>query len=246
MIDLSEYYSGGYFLIRANKPDWPQLQTDLLPEKLISLSRCICPRLQVYWGWTPGDRDAAVKFGILDAKFDEFAEWAQTTLNDEMDFPSLFFSPEIARRFVKRFLADTSDLYLIGVGLHQSEIAAWDEVAPIMFGEVIVQVNLLLQKQTDYGTEGQIDRRQSLETGGTALGFEVASFAYHDFGHSWYCNHPAEDLGTLFDLRPGQFGLIETREGAEQVYKWVAEAPGSRGEPEPYAYWLLVSYPLTN
>ena len=55
MIDQREYYSGGYFLIRANKPDWPQLQTELLPDKLLSLSRCICPQhLKFSWGWDAG------------------------------------------------------------------------------------------------------------------------------------------------------------------------------------------------
>ena len=117
MIDLSDYYSGGYFLLRADKPDWPQLQTDLLPDKLISLSGHICPRLKVYWGWTPGDRDAAFRFGIPEFKLNEFVEWCQTEYQSDMDIVSMFYSPEAARRFIERFLPDTADLYLIGTGL---------------------------------------------------------------------------------------------------------------------------------
>ena len=96
------------------------------------------------------------------------------------------------------------------------------------------------------GIEKQIEQHLPLAEDGTALGFEVVSLSYSDYGCSWYCNHTAEDLGTLFGIRPGQFGLIETREQAQQVNDWIAEDPVHRGEPEPYDYWLLMSYPLTD
>ena len=231
MIDLSEYYSGGYFLIRADKRDWPQLQTDLLPEKLISLSRCICPRLEVYWGWTPGSREAALEFGIPQDKLDEFIEWCRTGYTADLAVVSMFYSPETARRFIERFLPDTTDLYLIGVGLHRSS----EEMNWRYPSEGRVE-----------GIEKQIEQRISLAEGGTILGFEVVSFSYNDFGHSWYCNYTAEDLGTLFGIRPEQYGLIETHEQAQQINNWIAQDPIRRGEAEPYDYWLLVSYPLTD
>ncbi|MBI1257692.1 MAG: hypothetical protein GC204_09500 [Chloroflexi bacterium] len=231
MIDLSDYYSGGYFLIRADKPTWPQLQTDLLPEKLLSLSGHICPRLKVYWGWTPGDRETALRFGIPEDKWAEFVEWCRTGYLADLDVVSMFYSPEAARRFVERFLPNTANLYLIGTGLHKSsEEMNWRNPSE---GRV-------------EGIEKQIEQHLPLIKCGTALGFEVVSLSYNDYGCSWYCNHTAEDLGTLFDIRPGQYGLIETREAAQHINDWIAEAPGSRGEPEPYDYWLLVSYPLTD
>jgi hypothetical protein len=248
MVDLGEYYSGGYFLIRADKPDWPQLQTEIFPDKLLSLSCCICPqRFRVSWGWEPGDREAAAAFGIPETRFDEFSEWSQTTFQTETDLPSMFYSPEIARRFVERFLTNTADLFLLGVGLHQSEIAVWDELPEITFGGVTLQVNLLLQAGQSYGVERQLEQRQRLTDGGIPLGFEVVSFDYNDFGHSWICSGLYEDMQQLFGIRPGQLGLIQTREEAQRVNDWIAEdeQQGHRAEPEPYDYWLLVSYPLT-
>jgi len=248
MIDLSEYYSGGYFLIRAHKPDWPQLQTDLLPEKLLSLSRCICPRVEVAWGWIPGDREAALRFGILEDKLDEFVEWCGHT--SDIDHLSMFHSVEAAQRFVQRFLPNTSNLYLIGAGLYQAlEPADWNG-AKAALGDIDLQTNLLLQPNPasfrTYGVEGQIGQRLLLADGGTPLGFEVICFAYNDFADSWYCNFTAEDLVTMLGIRPGKHGLIERREEAQRVNDWIAEDPTHRGEPLPYAYWLLVSYPLTN
>gem|GEM_PF-1469357 len=36
-IDLEQFVSAGYFLIRAGNPGWEQLKTELLPEMLLSV-----------------------------------------------------------------------------------------------------------------------------------------------------------------------------------------------------------------
>ncbi len=256
MIDLSDYYSGGYFLICANKPDWPQLKhqtppdkpighyengasaearslrNELLPAKLISLSRCICPRLQVAWGWTPPDREAALQFGIAEDRFEAFVLWCENEYQLEMDYYSIFHTPAAARRFAERFMPQPSHLHLIGAGLHQSlALTQWRDPAD----------------EELYGIEQRIRQHLPLEPGGTTLGFEVASFTNSDVSHSWICSGLPEDMQQLFGIRPGQFGLIERREDAQRVYEWIVEDEqrGHRAEPEPYDYWLLVSYPLS-
>lgn len=117
MIDLSDYYSGGYFLLRADKPDWSTLQTDLLPEELVSLSKCMCLRVSVGWGWNPGDKQAALDFGIPSDKLDDFIEWCGYAHETKIGVWSMFYSIDIARQFIRHFLPDTTDLKLIGVGL---------------------------------------------------------------------------------------------------------------------------------
>jgi hypothetical protein len=204
----------------------------------------------------PQDRDAALGFGIPEAKIDEFMKWCTTDAQSSIEFLSMFYSVDAARRYAERFLPNTNDLYLIGVGLPKMLFTPnWHEIIPPPPPEyeIDIEINLLLQpappqrEETEpFGIEKQIEQRLPLAEGGIALGYEVVSFAYNDFGHSWYCNHTAEDLGELFGIRPGQYGLIDTREAAQQVYDWIAEdnQQGHRGEPEPYDYWLLVSYPL--
>lgn len=231
-INRADYYSGGYFLIRASKPDWPQLQTNLLPDKLVSLSECICPRLFVYWGWTPGDRQAALDFGIPESRVDEFTEWCRKPFEADMAYPSMFYSTEAACRFVRRFLPDRDKLYLIGVGLPQ---------------ELEADYRRAESGEEKTGVTQQIGEHSPLESGGTVLGFEIVSFSYHDFGDSWLCSGLEREMHRLFHIHPNPYGLIDTYKEAKKVYDWIAEddMQGRRAEPEPYYPWLLVSYPLT-
>jgi hypothetical protein len=230
MINLNDYYSGGYILLRANKPDWPQLKTDLLPDKLVSLSH-LCPKVNVNWGWVTGDKDVALSFGIPEAKLNEFAAWCAKEFESDMDMYSVFHSTDAARRFARRFLTNTTDLYLIGTGLNKEiEESNWryESEAPT------------------FGISKNIEQHFPLEVGGISLGFEVVSFSYDNFSHSWLCNYLHQDMHQLFDIRPNEYGLIATYDEANKVYDWITEdkMKGSRAEPEPYDPWLLVSYPL--
>lgn len=201
MMNLDEYYSGGYFLLRADKPNWPQLQTDLLPQKIISLSRHICPRLEVYWGWTPGNPEAALKFGIPETKLNDFLAWCQSGYQNDLDVSSMFYSPEAARRFIKQFDLNTDDLYLIGAGLPKEvEEKNWREES----------------NERIEGVEKQIEQHFVLETGGTLLGFDVTSYAHHDFECSWFCNYLHQDIFSLYGIRPNQYGLLETYDEAKR------------------------------
>jgi hypothetical protein len=233
MTDLDNFYSAGYFLIRANTPDWPDFRADLLPEKLISLSTCICPRVEVTWGWLPGNPEMALEFGIPQEQLDAFLEWCKREYETSMDYVSMFYSPEAVREFIARFLPETTGLYLIGVGLHQDS----DVASRHVHGE----------GEPPTGIEVRLGQHLPMELGGDMLGFEVVSFAYHDFGHSWLCSGLHKDMHALYGIRPNAYGLIDSEDDARKVSDWIAEdeMKGTRAEPEPYDYWLLVSYPLT-
>jgi hypothetical protein len=232
MIDLNDYYSGGYFLLRAYKPDWPQLKTDLLPEKLISLSTCMCPRVSVGWGWTPGDRQAALDFGIPQDKLDEFVNWCGYAHETEIGVWSMFYSADIARQFIHRFLPDKTDLKLIGVGLPK---------------DLAEKSWLHKEGQRDEGVEKRIPQQLPIESGGEILGFDVVMYNYNDFGDSWLCSNLQYDMHDLFGIHPNGYGLLRRAEGARKIYDWIEEGETlgiHRAEPEPYYFWLLVSYPL--
>jgi hypothetical protein len=148
-----------------------------------------------------------------------------------MAYTSMFHSTDGARRFVAYFLPEVANLYLIGVGLHHElETARWG----------------IPDTQETHGVTARISQHLPLEVDGTMLGFEVVSYAYHDFGHSWLCGGLEREMHDLYGIRPNPYGLIDTFTDAKKVHDWIAEdnLQGTRAEPEPYAPWLLVSYPL--
>lgn len=53
-------------------------------------------------------------------------------------------------------------------------------------------------------------------------------------------------MNKLLGLRANARVLIDTYADAKKVNDWIAEDDGKgvRAEPEPYDFWLLVSYPL--
>lgn len=232
--DHSQFYSAGYFIVRNNQPKWVEEVPDLLPPNLVSLSSCICSRLEIVWGWTPSDNEAAVKFGIPEGKWNEFQDWCSKGYEDWMDMWSMFHSTYTARQFIQQFLPDTSNLWIIGAGLpYEQEEKSWRGHEP--------------EDPVDcYGIRKRVSRHIPLEPGGESLGFEVLSFEYGDIGHSWLCNYLHHDMNRLFGIKPNPYGLIDNYYDAKKVTDWIAEdeMKGIRAEPASYDFWLLMSYPL--
>lgn len=230
MIDLNDYYSGGYFLIRADKPDWNELNTDLLPPKLISLSSHMCPKLCVYWGGTPGDKNAALDFGIPESKLDEFLAWCAGEYHTDLDVFSMFHSTEAAHRFIDRFLPDHENLYLIGAGLHHDlEAANWRAVSDV----------------EPEGVEKRIEQHLSMETGGVVLGFDIVGYSHHEFDCSWLCTYVHRYIYEQFGIRPNQYGLIDTFKETKTILAWMEDEDNKmKVEPILFDFWLLVAYPL--
>lgn len=232
MIELNDFYSGGFFLLRRSHPGGSSLDSPLLPATLISLSDCLSRRFNIVWGWTPGNRQAALDFGIPETQLNACLKWCEADYQADMDLFSMFYSVEAARRFINRFQVSTDNLYLIEAGLpSQFEATDWRP---------------FYNEQEDFGIEKRIHHRLPMAGGGEPLGFEVVGYEYNDLSHSWLCSGLHQDMFDLFQIHPNQYGLIETLEEAVKVYRWIREdeMKGTRAEPIAYDVWLLVSYPL--
>ncbi|NDJ79370.1 MAG: hypothetical protein GYB65_24230 [Chloroflexi bacterium] len=227
-MDLSDCYSGGYFLLRAGNPGWEQLKSEFLPDQFVSLSECFSPKLSVGWGWTPGCPECALKFGIPRERLDDFTVWCRREYETDMDVWSMFYSTASARRFFNRFLSHTTNLYIIGAGLpHEFEETNWREQS----------------EDEIHGVEKRIEQHLPMEQGGEVLGFEVVGYTHNDFDCTWLCSHLHEEMFRLFGIRPNQYGLLDHYEDARKIYDWITEDP-KRAEPIGYDIWLLASYPL--
>ncbi|HEX2909012.1 MAG TPA: hypothetical protein VHO69_19220 [Phototrophicaceae bacterium] len=226
MIDLNNFYSGGYYLVRGvQRQDW--MKTNLLPETIISLSH-LCPRYSILLGWMPDYRQEALDFGIPEDKLDELDQWCSAAYEVEIGFPLLFYTLEGARRFVQRFLPDTENLYLLGAGLPQErEEKYWRD----------------LPETERLTTEKRIQQHLPLAPGGAVLGFEVLSVCTNEIYCSWLCYGLEQEMNTLFGIVPNQYGLINHYEEAKKVSEWIDE-DWMRAGADHYDFWVVVSYPL--
>jgi hypothetical protein len=224
---LDDYYSAGYFLIRKSKrPEWLDEPRGLVPDEIISLEKEFCPKFNVGWTWTPGDKPAALDFGIDEAKWAEFKHWCtdnHRTRNIEVW--SMLRSTDVARRVMKQFIPESKwdGLMIIGAGLHKSSEPDWRD---------------------PYGTEGvetRILECLPMEKGGQVLGFDVSSYEAHNFDHTWFSHNHHKGVFQELGVRPGAYGLLQTREEAILARDY---ADAHDRSVSGYEYWLLVAYPL--
>ena len=195
-------FSGGYFLTRTVERA-AFMAADLLPDRLLSLSDCICDFAPSHWAiqWvnvTDEERAAeASKFEVSPSRtqdiVDRATEWLDT---GRLGWPSVFFSLQDAREFSKRFLDNCTDLELVGISLHE------ECVDPFLREE---------RPPADQGEPGiytAVGNRRPLEPGGRAIGWEVLCYDHGGF-HSWLCNGLEVAVAESCKIKPGKSGLID-------------------------------------
>lgn len=223
-INLDEYYSAGYFLIRKNKrPPWLDEPVGLVPDQVISLERGLCTKFNLGWGWGSDYHTDAIDFGIDETKWAEFVNWCADHQYKDIEGWSMFYSTDAIRRFIRQFIPESKwdRLVIVGAGLHQSCEADWREP----YGRDGVEIRIL--------------QHLPMEQGGHILGFEVSSYAHNNFDHTWFSHGHHKGVFEELGIRPGAYGLLQTREEAIRARDYTDEH-----DCYGYEYWLLVSYPL--
>jgi hypothetical protein len=238
-IDLNDYVAGGYFITKyAEREKW--MSADLLPERVISISRCIGKKLEIYWGWDLDQNQQEIEnFGIPASKLQAFADWIKQS--NHIGFPDVFYTLDAAHQLVAEFLDLESDIALIGIGL------STDMVDSFLVENKQISYDRVKQTSHDdlYGVNYVLHHRKQLSPDSKMLGFEVVA-ENSGLSCSWLCSGLEKDMHKLFGIHPNQHGLIDSYADAKKVYEWIAEdeMQGTRAEPEPYYPWLIVQYPL--
>jgi hypothetical protein len=231
-IDLIDYAAGGYFVVKYS--DQGFTHSELLPKRVISISRCIGEKLKVYWGWgVLENRQDILDFGIGEEKFPLFESWAKDETN--IGFPDVFYLPQAARKFIAAFLDAGPDVMLIGIGLPNKMADGYlTDNSQTVYDPVTHT-----PRQALYGVNYMLHQRGQVAVGGEVIGFEVVSENV-GLSCSWLCSNIEKNMHELFGIRPNQYGLMDSYADAKKVYDWIAEdeTGNVRGEPEPY-------YPIT-
>ena len=234
-LPVSQYVSGGYFLVKyAHRAE--SMSADLLPARILSASNCISDipdAWAVKWAnYNETDRnEEAAKFGITSEILPQAIDWVTSGLESQkIGWPVVFYSLETAREFAQSFLPHETELALVGIGL-RPEFAAF----------------LLREEKPpeNHGTPGiyeALSRGWSLEAGGEVLGFEVLGYEWGGF-HSWLCNGLEVDTYREFNIRPNRHGFISDLEEAVKSAEYASrEEVGA--EPALWQPWLVVTYPM--
>lgn len=224
-VNLNDYYSAGYFLIRKSKrPFWLNEPIGLVSEDIVSLESAFCPKFHLSWGWGSERHDSAIEFGIDASKLGELGRWCSANHYKGIDVWSMFYSTDTVRAFINQFIPESkrNDLVIIGAGLHHSIHDDW-----------------LDEDETLEGVEKRILKKLPMELGGQILGFEVASYAHHNFDHTWFSHGHHKGIFEERGIRPEQYGLLQT-----QMDAIIARDYTNLNDGYAYEYWLLVSYPI--
>lgn len=206
--------------------------SELLPPTVLTLSSCfadIAPDLwAVDWKSYPlADVAAeAAKFGIKPHLAAELMKWvtAQTT----GEHPNAFRSTDTAREFRRRFSV-SSDVLVVGKGLHTSLLASFHE-------------QLGKESNRGYGLLDRVERKEQLAGGGDFLGYEPLGYDATSF-HTWLCHSMPDEAKARFGIIPNENGLISNLRDAVELTRHMVETGAEPGIWEP---WLLVSYPFSS
>lgn len=232
-LNLSEFVSGGYYIIKSvDKQVW--MKADFLPDRVISVSRCLANVLPDVWTieWVVFEdrerRKKAAEFGLSPHAMIKVIEYLTNSLNDNViGWPGLFFSIDTAHEFVNAYLNDSSEYEVVGIGLHESFVERF-----IKYNDQVAEGK--------YGIYDAISSGSNIDLNGRPLGFELLGYDYGDF-HSWLCNSLQGDINREFGVRPNNSGLLDSFKEASQAAEYV-QRDEVGAEPGIWMPWLIVEY----
>jgi hypothetical protein len=222
------YLAAGYRITR-----WvprPSYTSPAMPERLVSLSRCIAPRLPDTWaiewtGDTPEERERlAAAFGIGPAGLPAVLRWVTARFESEIGWPDVCFTLDTARELAA--FAGSDDVLLLGIGVDERYVSGLVDA----------------EEPFKPGIRDALLRRTPLAPGGDALGHELVA-ANCGLSCSWLCNRLEAEVPAALGLRPNPHGLVDDPAAAAAAAEHIGR-PGTGAEPGLWLPWLLVRYPL--
>ena len=237
---VDDYVWGGYYICRRGPaPCSRDAPSDLLPEKVVSASTCICKMIPSFWAikWASCKRRerraTGAEFGIPREELRRVIRWVTEALaKAQIGWPDVIYSLETARELAGQFLHDTTDIVLFGLGLPRKYMSEFVEHSrPHGRHEFPCGLHEAVKKGFDLAPHGQV-------LGHEVLGFDGCGFC------SWLCDELETDVAREFGIKPNSYGLIETSEEAEKVAEYYSreEVPS---EPLWWLPWIVVQYRFT-
>lgn len=237
--NLANYISGGYYISKyVDRP--PYAAADLLPEKILSLSSCICEFIPDSWAlsWAGDSGEARQKsaafFGLSSEEFEQISAWTTAHFDNEVGWPNVCFDLQTARLLRQQFIALNEPIVIFGIGLHKSlQKRFCDYAKPPEQKEGFAP-------NGETGLYHAINLISALPENGEVLGFEPASYGYL-LECSWLCNGLEKEIHEKLGVRPNEHGYIDDFETALECVSHISlDEVGA--EPGLWLPWLIIKY----
>ena len=144
----------------------------------------------------------------------------------------------MAQEYIRRYTDHSSDMQLLGIGLHQERLHQVYELEQRRPG----YVSETGAKVTGFADTGfaQALKLKELPERGEILGFDIICLDFN-IDHSWHCSALAVDAVQKFNFYPNQFGLIDNKADADKLAEYADEIQPEHGVWLPV---LVTRYPL--
>ncbi|MEL7656573.1 MAG: hypothetical protein AAGU75_11770 [Bacillota bacterium] len=231
-----EFILGGYFIVKAAQRA-ECMDKELLPQKIITISECICDILPSTWAlsWVNKSKQdiesAKSIWGLSDNEFDELENWVTGRFDEgKFGWQYGFGDLIIARECCRRYLKDTDDIYILGIGLSKKDASVFLDREKPCKGIGSTLAYDVLQRNELIDTTGFL--------GFDVLGYDIGSF------HSYICNGLEDDFFEIFGIRPNQYGLYESYEGSKQAAEYLLDEKIG-AEPALWQSWAVCKFQIS-
>ncbi len=223
------FLSAGFYLIKEN--DRKEYQNkEFVPEKIISLSNCICDTFPNIWAYQ-WDNNAikeveiiALKYGIDTEIMTKLKEEIYRESDKSIGWPNVFYDKKTAIEFYKKFFTKIPDIKLIEVGIEEK----YSQKLP--------------KESESNGIINKLREKSKVLPNGKIIGYDVVGYAY-GFSCSFLCNGLEKDYKEKFNIILNEIGLFSNYEDAEKVAEYnLRDDVGA--EPILWLPWAVIEHEL--
>ncbi len=243
---MTRMRAAGYYLIKVTpRLDW---LSELLSERVVSASRCICPQFPGSYAYSVGPgikKERAAKFdelGIQQSDRRTVIEWATVNFGESFGWTNTFFEVGTTQKTRDRFFEPHQEMTVVGLGLPEQFLDCFRSAC---------RSSNVGQPLEPTGLMQMVEKDLPLESGGEVLGYELLNISHGLLSCSWSCFNLEEELTKRLDFQLNPFGLVSDLADAERCFEYLEalelsddSGPWSelKADPGPWIPWALVRY----
>lgn len=241
IIDLNEYYAGGYFLLKSRtklcipRAELPANCDPYSPAKWITWS------IPNTWGftWATDDRElssVAKYLRLSRERLLQMQQWVTSYEAIQVGYPNVFLSYTAMHTFASQFIDDKEALRYIGIGIHR------------LFIDEFLHTRKPVGSEGTSGIYQMLSGKHVLHPDGYILGFDILHFEYSEF-NSWLCPYLYSGFVAATGIALNAYGLLDDEATAVQAAKFSIQAEYDTDSPilnsEWWLPWIVVDYTHT-